>query len=270
LSDRAPGNVRHEHDRCPICGSASKPWGDVDGVPILRCRENRCGFRFFDLAQWRPVYAGRDYYEDWTPGALNPSAPWIRARVDIVRRFKQQGSVAELGSGIGETAVALSEAGFSVVGVEGSEKATNYLAKRYPAVSWRNESIPGFLAKCGGSFDAITMFHVLEHLPQPQQVIHQVAAALRPNGVVVIEVPDAGGGLARLHGRRWDYFINHHVNYFDRRSLQQLMTSFGFHCGFVQRTYHFSFPQGNLAKDVIKGALAVCGLNSIIRTAWTR
>jgi len=255
---------------CPICGGAAARWSEVGEVPILRCTLGGCGFRFFDLACWQLVCRDADYYEDWAEASLNPGAPWIRARVDIVRRFKDRGVVAELGCGIGETAIALNDAGFSVIGVEESAKAVRYLADRYPAVSWRNVNIFDFIAEQRQSFDAITMFHVLEHIPHPEKIISLSADALSQDGVVVIEVPDAGGGLARLRGRRWDYYVDRHVNYFDQRSLHRLMTSFGFRCRFLQRTYHFSFPQGALMKDLIKGALANLGLNSIIRTAWTR
>src|SRR5262249_36644736 len=120
------------------------------------------------------------------------------------------------------------------------------------------------------SFDAITMFHVLEHIPYPKDVMKLVDEALIPQGIVVIEVPDVAGGHARLRGKRWDYYINHHVNYFDLRSLQQLMTAFGFRRLLVKRTYHFAFPQGHLLKDLVKGTLAAVGLNSIIRTVWMK
>jgi len=255
---------------CPICAGDARPWGDVNGTPILRCVRASCRFRFFDLARWQSPYSRSDYYADWTPASLKPSAPWIQARVDIVRQFKSAGLVAELGCGIGETAVALADAGFSVIGVEESAKAVDFLKRHYSSVDWRDENISRFLTETARPLDAITLFHVLEHIPHPEKLVALVDRALRPDGVVVIEVPDAGGGWARLKGRRWDYFIDHHVNYFDTKSLGRLMEGFGFRRRFLQRTYHFSFPQGDRFKDLVKGTLARLGLNSIIRTAWTR
>lgn len=255
---------------CPICSGTGKVCGEVDGIPLLRCSDADCGFRFLDLATWRRRAAPSDYYDGWDQENINPAAPWIRARVEIVRRFKDRGAVAELGCGLGETAIALCDAGFSVVGVEESPKAVRYLAARYPAVAWRNENVLDFIAKRKRSFDIVTMFHVLEHIPDPKQVVALIAEALLPDGLMVIEVPDVSGGIARLHGYRWDYYVDHHVNYFDLRSLQKLMAPFGFRRCFVRRTYHFSFPQGHLAKDLVKGALAALGLNAIIRTAWTK
>jgi len=120
--------------QCPICKAASRPWSNVDGVPILRCMRNECGFRFFDLMFWQPGSVHADYYEDWCVAPINVGALWVRARVDLVRKFKHSGTVADLGCGMGETAVALRDAGFSVVAVEESEKAINFLKAQYPKV----------------------------------------------------------------------------------------------------------------------------------------
>lgn len=255
---------------CPICVAAAERWAEFNGVPILRCTQADCRFRFFDLAHWTSPYVETDYYASWRPGPINVTAPWIKARVRLVTRFRTLGRVAELGCGTGETAVALQRAGFETSAVDESAKAVDYLHGTYPQVAWFNEDIASFLATRPGEFDVATMFHVLEHIPQPSTLIELVVGALRPDGIVVIEVPDAGGGLARLRGLRWEYYLEHHVNYFDTTSLRKLLGRFGYRMAFLQRTYHFSYPQGHLAKDIIKGTLAWLGLNSIVRTVWRR
>lgn len=255
---------------CPVCGRNARPWGEVDGTPVLRCTGRDCGFGFFDLERWRSPYVEKDYYSEWTPRQPNFAAPWIRARVRMMSRFKPAGVVAELGCGVGETAIALARRGFAVVAVEESAKAIDYLKVKFPVVDWRNENVLEFLRGHHSAFDSITMFHVLEHIPHPEELMRLVDNALKPDGVIAIEVPDVGGGLARLQGWKWDYFIQHHVNYFDTRSLAKLMARFGYRRRFLERTYHFSFPQGHLLKDLIKGALGRLGLNSIIRTVWSK
>lgn len=255
---------------CPICNGESAQVGRHGSVPILQCRNSDCGFRFFDLAQWTDPYRDRDYYLDWN-GALDATAPWIDARVRLVRRFMPGGTVAELGCGIGETAVAFAQAGFDVAAVDESGRAIDVLRSRYPRISWYCSRIEEFL-RCAApaSFDAITMFHVLEHLPEPRTIVRLARQALRGSGILVIEVPDSRGGFARLRGPAWGYCQHHHINYFDDRSLAKLCGQAGFRLAYRQPTYHFSHPQGDLMKDAVKGALAWLGLNAIIRTVWVR
>lgn len=167
--------------------------------------------------------------------------------------------------------MALHRAGYDVVGVEESRRAIGFLDRNYPAIEWIETDVLAFLESANAaSFDAVTMFHVLEHIPHPKQTIELVDRLLRPDGILVIEVPDVDGGFARLKGERWEHYLEHHVNYFSVKSLARLLDPFGFRLRYRQPTYHFSHPQGHLFKDVVKGTLARLGLNSNIRTVWSR
>ena len=254
--------------RCPNCESETRPWNAFGHCRVLRCRAGDCGFRFIDPATLHAP--SNDYHAGWSTHQFNDTAPWILARVGLVRRFKAHGLVADLGCGIGETAVALHKAGYAVTGVEESEQAISFLKANHPAIEWHRQSIMNFFAGNSRRFDAITLFHLLEHLPRPKQAVHLVQAALKPDGALVVEVPDAGGGQARLAGMNWRYFHPHHLNYFDRRSLAKLLGAFGFRLAHLEKTYHFSHPQGHAAKDLIKSALARAGYNAILRTVWLR
>jgi len=52
-----------------------------------------------------------------------------------------------------------------------------------------------------GSFDVLTAFHLLEHVPDPVAVVRRMLEWLAPGGLVIIEVPNAGGLGASLFGR---------------------------------------------------------------------
>ncbi|WP_166144288.1 bifunctional 2-polyprenyl-6-hydroxyphenol methylase/3-demethylubiquinol 3-O-methyltransferase UbiG [Methylosinus sp. RM1] len=255
--------------QCPICAADADISSYVKATPILRCRNETCGFRFFDLAKWSSPYDDGDYYAHWRPCDVVVN-PWNKARVDMVGRFKSKGRVAELGCGIGETALAFRNAGYDVVAVEESRRAIDFLKGRYPDIDWRESSIFPFLEENRRSFDVLSLFHVLEHIPEPRRVVARLDFSLRDGGVIVIEVPDASGGVARLAGDDWDYYLDHHVNYFDVRSLTKLFGAFGYRRVHLQRTFHFAYPQGHGPKDAVKGALAWLGLNSIVRTVWRK
>jgi 2-polyprenyl-3-methyl-5-hydroxy-6-metoxy-1,4-benzoquinol methylase len=203
---------------------------------------------------------------------VRPSAPWILSRANFVLDLKKSGRVLELGCGGGETALALAHAGYRVRGVDESANAIRLLAEHHqaPGIEWVCASLLDSLALEKETFDVVTMFHVLEHVPQPRQAVSLVHAALKEAGIFVVEVPDVGGGISRIWGKRWRYYEPHHVNYFSRRSLKRLLESAGFKLLKVKPTFHVSQPQGHPLKDPIKEVLARLGLNSIIRTAWLK
>ncbi|HEX3851866.1 MAG TPA: class I SAM-dependent methyltransferase, partial [Polyangiaceae bacterium] len=75
-----------------------------------------------------------------------------------------------------------------------------------------------------GPFDAITLWHVLEHLPDPVATLRELEGMLTPKGVIVIGVPDAQGVQAQTFGADWMHLdVPRHLFHFGRRSLEQLL-----------------------------------------------
>ena len=54
-----------------------------------------------------------------------------------------------------------------------------------------------------GAFDVVTSFHVVEHLPRPLPALARMIGWLAPGGLLIVEVPNAGGAGGRLFGRYW-------------------------------------------------------------------
>ena len=254
---------------CPICNERANVVGAFKDTPILRCAASDCGFRFFDLSRWSSPYDGEDYYGSYVPTDLIVE-PCTLARVASIRKFRADGRLAELGCGSGATALAFKEAGYDVTAVDESTQFTTFLSERYPEIAWVDSAIGRFLEGAPKAFDILTMFHVLEHIPEPRQVVEQLDGALRPGGIILIEVPDVGGGRARIQGKTWEYYLDHHINYFDTRSLKKLFGLHGYRAVGVQRTYHYGYPQGKAVDDAIRGALAWMGYNSIVRMVFQK
>jgi SAM-dependent methyltransferase len=74
-----------------------------------------------------------------------------------------------------------------------------------------------------GSFDAVVLGDVIEHLVDPGAALDRIGGLLRPGGVVHLALPDAGSRLARAMGARWWSVIPTHVQYFTRSSLVRLL-----------------------------------------------
>jgi SAM-dependent methyltransferase len=70
------------------------------------------------------------------------------------------------------------------------------------------------------SFDAVTLWDVLEHVPEPMDFMKLCATLLKPGGRLMVNVPDLDSPEARLLGKRWPLLLAEHLNYFTRRSLR--------------------------------------------------
>ena len=77
------------------------------------------------------------------------------------------------------------------------------------------------------SFDVITMWHVLEHVPDPVQQIKELKRLLKPNGTIIIAVPNFNSYDAKLYGDFWAaYDVPRHLWHYSKTSIQKLFESF--------------------------------------------
>jgi 2-polyprenyl-3-methyl-5-hydroxy-6-metoxy-1,4-benzoquinol methylase len=228
---------------------------------VLGCPQ--CGLRFTDLSNWRYPYSGADYYDATSMDRLVPHRPHIVRRVRDVQKHLARGRILDIGCGIGEFAIVMQEAGFDVEAIDESQLAIGALRGLRPEVKWHCGNVLEHLDELG-RFDLVTMYHVLEHIPNPLAAMEGIKRLLAPGGLLVLEVPNARGLQARFKGPRWQYFERHHVNYFGPRHLRSLAAKLGLQVVAASGFYHLSHPQGVWWRDTIKAALAGLGFKDVI------
>lgn len=187
---------------------------------ILRCRACRFGFR-----QSRPaddelatLYRKLDpkvYEKEWQ-GRLNTA----RRHLKIVQRYVAGGRLLDVGCASGAFLRCAADTGWSVVG---GEPAEGLCAKAKEALRGRGEVFCLTLQQANlpaSSFDALTLWDVLEHVPDPLAFLKHCASLLKPGGYLFANVPDLDSLQARLLRERWPLLLAEHLNYFNRRSLK--------------------------------------------------
>jgi SAM-dependent methyltransferase len=134
----------------------------------------------------------------------------------------------EVGSGPGHFLKCGQELGWDVVGVEPSDAAHQYSTEVLKV-----PTIKGFftaeLLKEYEPFDAVYLNLVLEHIPNPQELLQEVRSVLKDDGIVFILVPNDFNALQRsarlvLNLSEW-WIVPMHLNYFSFASLSGLLTS---------------------------------------------
>jgi len=92
-----------------------------------------------------------------------------------------------------------------------------------------------------GRFDVVTAFHVLEHVPDPVAMIQRMLGWLAPDGLLIVEVPNAGGLGARIFGKAWSGLeLPRHLSHFSPETLTRAVEQAG---GRVTWCWHGAKPR---------------------------
>jgi 2-polyprenyl-3-methyl-5-hydroxy-6-metoxy-1,4-benzoquinol methylase len=132
----------------------------------------------------------------------------------------------DVGCAGGASLVAAKACGFDPVGVEPSRWMADFGRGAY-GVDIRDGILqPGMFPQ--QSFDFITLWDVLEHIPEPKALLDLIGRLLRPKGIFVVSYPDFHSVMGRILGDRWPFWLSVHLLYYDRTTIARQLAACGF------------------------------------------
>lgn len=143
----------------------------------------------------------------------------------------QGNQLLDFGCGSGEFLAAAKHAGWTVTGIESDPAA----AKKASALL--NKQVMNELGQLrdGLRLDVITLWHVLEHLPEPGQTLRSLRRHLQPHGKLIIAVPNPASFDAHRYKEAWAGFdVPRHLWHFTRDTMERLLL----YNGFALQTIH--------------------------------
>lgn len=224
--------------RCSACGQL-----------ISQCTEAHYwqSMQEFDDSQGTLPKAGSE------GGRLRRSKKFLDQIAKLLWQPPEKIRLLDVGCSSGAFLHAAVKLGFRAEGVEPAPKA----AATAQAAGLKVHQ--GLLQEAGyadGQFDAITLFEVIEHLQQPQELLQECRRILRPGGILLIGTGNAGSWSMAAMGARWEYLhiAKHggHVSFFNLGSIASLAQQSGFSVAAV-RTRGVRFcEKGDCAKPVYR------------------
>ena len=228
-----------------------------DRFEIVHCAE--CGFdvttpqpSIEQMAAYYPAgYYGAPSGRRFPAAVERLQEQLYKQRVNLVEKVAggARGRVLDVGCGRGLLLEEFKSRGWEVHGTELSEKAAAYARDvlHLPIQIGSLETI-GYP---DGHFDAITLWHVLEHLPDPRVLLAEAHRILKPGGVLLVGVPNFGGWEARFCGDKWFHLdAPRHLTHFTKKMLKQVLKENNFKesrwSGFAPEYDYFSFVQSLL------------------------
>lgn len=128
-----------------------------------------------------------------------------------------KGKLLDIGAGTGDFLLTAKENGWYTIGIEPSEKAKAIAIQKGLEFSATIEELESH------TFDVITMWHVLEHVPNLENQIKELKRLVKPNGTIIIAVPNFKSHDAKYYGKFWAaYDVPIHFWHFSKTAIKLL------------------------------------------------
>ncbi len=148
----------------------------------------------------------------------------IREKYAIVESFKKEGNIIDIGCGTGELLNWFKKNNWKTIGVEPNDHARS-IAQNIYHLDVKN--IDYLKKKTSKRFEVITMWHVLEHVPNVKERINSIKNLLADDGIVIIAVPNIVSFDALFYKEYWAGLdVPRHLYHFSSQSLKTLFEQF--------------------------------------------
>lgn len=261
---------------CHVCGSRRlQPFMTVADnghlrrtdvtLPVHHCRD--CDVFFLNPPP--PAHVGREYFADAYAGHARGNIYYddafkertSRLRLELLRSRGAPGRrLLDVGCGKGQFVAVAQRDGWDAWGVELDHGACAYAAGQFglQTVLHGDLSHPAL----PGEFDVVTLWDVIEHVPDPVGIFREVVARLRPGGLVVVRTANIRSWAFDRHRHQWWAFGSDHRFYFSPGSLGVAMSAAGLMVTDVLDREAAERPDKRRSQDISQTSVGA-GLRSI-------
>lgn len=198
-----------------------------NSVAIVKCQE--CSFIYLS-PRIKKEYMG-EYYKDNYYMIGNDSYKrklYQREKLKKLYKFKRDGRILDIGCGDGIFLQLAKQQGWETFGTEISKEAVEYATEvRKVNVINTNDIKMAKFDEC--YFDVITLWHVLEHLYNPENTLQEIHRILKNDGVLVVALPNIESIQSKIFKNYWVHLdIPRHLFHFSEDTIKKFLEKYGF------------------------------------------
>ncbi|MBI2664078.1 class I SAM-dependent methyltransferase [Candidatus Woesearchaeota archaeon] len=202
--------------------SGNKPTEDT----IVKC--NSCSLIYVN-----PRLKGEKIVEGYSEGTDENFVSQVKGRestflkgIQFIERFTKPGKILDIGTASASFLHVAKKRGWQVYGVEPNKWLCGWAHRNYGLYVQ-----PGTIDSLNypdGFFDVITLWDVLEHVPNPTWVLERCHRLLKPGGFLYVNYPDYESYASRVMKSKWIFLLSVHLYYFTRTTIDKMLQKTGF------------------------------------------
>lgn len=214
-------------NKCRLCNSEKiklikKGVRDNKDIDVFKCE--KCGLEFLSTTN----QIDENFYQNGKMHALYDVENWFKStlsddkrRAEALKKHIKNKEILDFGTGNGGFLIQAKKFAKTVYGYDLDKSLTEHYKKYKLDVK---TSIADFTQK----FDVITMFHVLEHIENPEQLLKNLKNKLKPNGKLIIEIPNSNDALLTLYNsqafKNFTYW-SCHLYMYNEKNIKKIISS---------------------------------------------
>ena len=228
---------------CPICDSDQLAIDSeitdhfLSGEKFRLTKCNNCGFLFTNprpkKSQLGKYYQSEDYFSHSKKkkglitflynSVKNYS---LHNKFNLISRYKNSGSILDIGCATGEFLNHFKKHGWETKGIEPAEEPRNFAIENYNLVVKPEDDLKNVTDE---RYDVISMWHVLEHVPDLNERMEQISRLLKKDGLLVIALPNYLSWDGQHYQNYWaGYDVPRHLYHFSEKSIAKLLDKYNF------------------------------------------
>lgn len=187
----------------------------------------------------------------------------------LILGYKREGSILDIGAGTGEFLEGFEERNWKKSAIEPSIKLKSIYKDKNINLFEELDEVKDY------SFDVITLWHSLEHIPGLQNTINHLKRILKPDGVLIIAVPNFNSYDSKFYKNFWAAWdVPRHFWHFSRKGLKALFQNNNFECvrevGMPFDAYYVSMLSENYKPNGFKLRAFLVGALSNLKSSSNR
>jgi len=232
---------------CPICNEIKYELVyEIRGFMIVKCNDCKHIYTLIDKElNESELYTSGDYEKyDSRKTIFEKIIDYENQRIiDRIEKMVGKGKILDFGSGKGNFLFLAKKRGYKVAGIETAIERAEFCEKNFQIEIIKSVYDSGKIGE--EPFNIITLFHVIEHLPNPLKLLNNlINYNLEKNGLIIIEVPNLSSIQAIIARNNWMHFdVPRHISHFTSKKLLEIIRELNLK---VICTEHFSFHLGVL------------------------
>jgi len=227
-----------EYVVCNLCGQNSTRIIQKAESPYQVVKCSNCGLVYTNPQPPPHIVSEHyqeSYYREWINKQMDRRIPMWEKRIKDLQRFKPSGRILDVGCGIGTFLTGAQKFGYTVQGTEISEYGSKYVKQKLGIDVFTGDVMDAQFP--AHFFDIVTLWHALEHVPDPYSLLKEIYKILKTDGLLVIAVPNVQNSITKflyffarrrklklfsIEAKEWHFF------HFSVQTLSALLRKTGF------------------------------------------